>query len=83
MEGEDWPEEAGEVLVTLYWVNGSRRQRDGGESWDEYFHGIDIDLYLEVTCSLRGASATVTDIYHKVSSESGHVWKWSGWVERE
>lgn len=80
---EEWPEEAGTITVSLYWVNGSGRKWDGRESWESYFHSIDIDLYVEVTCTIRQESCTWTDIYSKVSNEEEGTWKWSQIVERD
>lgn len=73
----DWPSDAGTVTVSLYWVNGSGRKWDGRQSWESYFQSIDIDLYVEVTCTIQQESCTWTDIYSKVSNEEAHTWKWS------
>lgn len=79
----DWPEDAGEITVGLYWVNGSGREWDGWESWEQYFHSIDIDLYIEVTCAIQQEACTRTNVYFKVSNEKEHTWKWSQRAERD
>ncbi len=83
LTGGEWPEEAGTITVSLYWVNGSGQKRDRRESWESYFHSIDIDLYVEVTCQIRQESCTWTDCYFKVSSQEEGIWKWSKMAERD
>lgn len=83
VEDGSWPKEAGAVQIDLYWEKGWKEAWDGEEEWEAYFYRMDIDLHVEITCSLGDSACTIRRIYQKVNSGGTYLWKWSRIVERE
>lgn len=83
LEGEDWPDDAGEVVVGIYWIKEDQGGKRPEESQADYFRRTDIDLYVEITCTCQNESCTVTNVYAKVSNPTDHSWKWFRRVEEE
>lgn len=80
---DGWKTEAGEIAVSLYWINQTDRQWEPGEDWEMYFHEAELELHVEITVLFQDVSCTLTDIYYKVSDLEDGSWRWSKWTERE